>query len=78
MAENDDGWASAVQVCTEAILKGPSIYEIAKELKWILDENGYDVNEIKGLTHKKMAARGLELIQYPVWMITSVSNVSNV
>lgn len=52
--------ASAVQVCTEAILKGPSIYgKIAKELNEFLDENGYaDVNEIKGLTHKKMAARG--------------------
>ena len=51
--------ASAVQVCTEAILKGPSIYgKIAKELDEFLDSNGYsDVNEIVGLTHKRIGER---------------------
>ena len=51
--------ASAVQVCTEGILKGPNVYgKIAKELNDFLDSHGYsDVAEIKGLTLKKMAAR---------------------
>ncbi|WP_194191625.1 4Fe-4S binding protein [Clostridium chrysemydis] len=47
--------ASAVEVCTEAILKGPKVYgKIAKELDEFLDSHGYkDVNEIIGLAHKK-------------------------
>lgn len=51
--------ASAVQVCTEAILKGPGIYgKIAKELDQFLESHGYkDVNEIIGLAHKKGADR---------------------
>lgn len=51
--------ASAVQVCTEAILKGTNIYgKIAEELKCFLDNNGYkDVNEIIGLTHRKEKER---------------------
>lgn len=51
--------ASAVQVCTEAILKGPGIYgKIAKELNEFLDNHGYkDVNEIIGLAHKKEGNR---------------------
>ncbi|HAT4093085.1 TPA: 4Fe-4S dicluster domain-containing protein [Clostridium perfringens] len=51
--------ATAVQVCTEAILKGPGIYgKIAKELDEFLDSHGYkDVNEIIGLAHKKMEDR---------------------
>ena len=51
--------ASAVQVCTEAILKGPTVYgKIAKELEEFLDSHGYkDVNEIVGLAHKKMKER---------------------
>lgn len=51
--------ASAVQVCTEAILKGPGIYgKIAKELDQFLEEHGYkDVSEIIGLAHKKSADR---------------------
>lgn len=51
--------ASAVQVCTEAILKGPSIYgKIANELNAFLEEKGYkDVNEIVGLVHKKINER---------------------
>jgi len=52
--------ASAVQVCTEAILRGPSVYaKIAKELNKFLDEHGYaSVEEIKGLTIRRMEARG--------------------
>lgn len=51
--------ASAVQVCTEGILKGPTVYgKIAKELNDFLDSHGYkDLSEIKGLTIKKMAER---------------------
>lgn len=51
--------ATAVQVCTEAILKGPGIYgKIAKELNDFLDQHGYkDVNEIIGLAHKKESDR---------------------
>jgi dihydroorotate dehydrogenase subfamily 1 len=52
--------ASAVQVCTEAILRGPSVYgKIAKELSDFLDRHGYQsVDEIKGLTIRRMAERG--------------------
>lgn len=51
--------ASAVQVCTEGILKGPTVYgKIAKELNDFLDAHGYsDIEEIRGLTIKKMAER---------------------
>lgn len=51
--------ASAVQLCTEAILKGPSVYgKIAVELNAFLDSHGYaSVNEIKGLTLRKIKER---------------------
>jgi hypothetical protein len=51
--------ASAVQVCTESILKGPTIYgKIASELNDFLDEKGYkNVNDIVGLVHKKISER---------------------
>ncbi len=51
--------AAAVQVCTEAILKGPGIYgKINRELNEFLDSHGYaSVNEIKGLTLRKMSER---------------------
>jgi ferredoxin len=51
--------ASAVQVCTEAILKGPTVYgKIARELNDFLDSHGYaSVEDIKGLTIRKMAER---------------------
>ena len=44
--------ASAVQVCTEAILRGPTVYaKIAGELNKFLDEHDYaSVDEIRGLT----------------------------
>ncbi|HXR39260.1 MAG TPA: 4Fe-4S binding protein [Terracidiphilus sp.] len=52
--------ASAVQVCTEAILRGPTVYgKIAKELNAFLDSHGYaSVDEIRGLTIRKMRERG--------------------
>ena len=51
--------ASAVQLCTEAILQGPSVYgRIAKELNAFMDSHGYaSVNEIKGLTLRKIKER---------------------
>ena len=52
--------ASAVQVCTEAILRGPTVYaRIAGELNKFLDEHGYaSVDEIRGLTVRLMRQRG--------------------
>jgi dihydroorotate dehydrogenase (NAD+) catalytic subunit len=52
--------ASAVQVCTEAILRGPTVYgKIAKDLNTFLDDHGYkSVDDIKGLTIRKMVERG--------------------
>jgi len=52
--------ASAVQVCTEAILRGPGVYgKIARELNAFLDSHSYaSVNDIKGLTLRRMAERG--------------------
>lgn len=51
--------ASAVQVCTEAILKGPGIYgKIARELNDFMDRKGFrNINELKGLVHKKVKER---------------------
>ena len=51
--------ASAVQICTEAILKGPSVYgKIAGELNAFLDSHGYAaVHEIIGLSLRKMQQR---------------------
>lgn len=59
--------ASAVQVCTEAILKGPGIYgKIAKELNEFLDSHGYkDVNEIIGLAHKMSDKRNFRTKSIP-------------
>lgn len=51
--------ATAVQVCTKAILKGPSVYgKIASQLSEFLDSHGYSyVNEIVGLTRRKLDQR---------------------
>jgi dihydroorotate dehydrogenase (NAD+) catalytic subunit len=59
--------ASAVQVCTEAILKGPKIYgKIARELNDFLDSHGYNsVEEIKALAHKKVAERNFRTHAVP-------------
>jgi len=52
--------ASAVQVCTAAILNGPTIYaKIATELATFLDGHHYgSVDEISGLTVRLMRERG--------------------
>jgi NAD-dependent dihydropyrimidine dehydrogenase PreA subunit len=59
--------ASAVQICTEAILRGPTVYgKIARELNDFLDSHGYkSVDEIKGLTIRRMAERGAPKAQTP-------------
>ncbi|QLY80420.1 4Fe-4S binding protein [Clostridium intestinale] len=59
--------ASAVQVCTEAILKGPNVYgKIAKELNDFLDAKGYkDVNEIVGLASEKINERNFRTHTIP-------------
>lgn len=51
--------ASAVQVCTAAILQGPGVYgKMVKELNDFLDSHGYNsIEDIKGLTIRKMAER---------------------
>lgn len=51
--------ATAVQVCTEAILRGPSIYQtLAEELNVFLDSHQYgSCEEIRGITLKKMTDR---------------------
>jgi NAD-dependent dihydropyrimidine dehydrogenase PreA subunit len=52
--------ASAVQVCTEAILRGPTVYgKIAGELNKFLDDHNYaSVDEISGLTVRLMRQCG--------------------
>jgi len=51
--------ASAVQVCTEAILKGPAVYgKIARGLDSFLDCQGYEnASDIIGLTHEVIKNR---------------------
>ena len=53
--------ASAVQVCTEAILSGADIYgKITNELNEFLDAHGYlDVKEIISLAHRKSIERNV-------------------
>ena len=52
--------ALAVEVCTEAILRGPTVYgRIARELNEFLDEHDYkSVDEISGLTVRMMQQCG--------------------
>lgn len=59
--------AAAIQVCTEAILKGPAIYgKISTELNEFLDSHGYgSVNEIKGLTRRQMNTRRFSFLAEP-------------
>ena len=59
--------ASAVQICTEAILKGPSVYgKIAGELNDFLDSHGYAaVRDIIGLTVRKMRDRSVRTFAVP-------------
>jgi heterodisulfide reductase subunit A-like polyferredoxin len=59
--------ASAVQIGTAAILEGPSAYSrIIKELNDWLDKHNYSsVEEIKGITAKKIAER--KIITEPIF-----------
>jgi dihydroorotate dehydrogenase (NAD+) catalytic subunit len=52
--------ARAVEVCTEAILRGPTVYgRIAQELDALLNEHGYkSAEEISGLTVRMMRQCG--------------------
>jgi dihydroorotate dehydrogenase subfamily 1 len=51
--------ASAVQICTAAILKGPSIFgKIAREMDEWLNEHSYtSVNDVQGLTIRRLRER---------------------
>ena len=59
--------ASAVQICTAAILKGPSVFgKIVAEMDGWLDDHGYaSVNDIKGLTIEKLEERGFRSTHLP-------------
>lgn len=59
--------ASAVQICTAAILEGPTVYSrVSKELNDWLDNHGYsNVEDIKGLTAKKISQR--KIITEPIF-----------
>lgn len=53
--------ASAVQICTAAILEGPSIYgRVAGQVNsWLDEHNISSVRDIKGMTYKKMSNRNV-------------------
>jgi len=57
--------ASAVQICTQAILEGPKAFKrIAQETSKWLDEHGYSsLDDIKGLTAKKWSSRKKPLVK---------------
>jgi len=59
--------ASAVQVCTAAILKGPTLFgKIASEMDAWLEDHGYrSVSEIKGLTLRRLEDRRLRTSALP-------------
>ena len=59
--------ASAVQLCTAAILRGPSVFgKIAQEMNEWLDEHGYaSVNDVKGLTIRKLEERAFRTTHLP-------------
>lgn len=59
--------ASAVQVCTAAILKGPGVFgKIAGEMEQWLDEHGYaSVNDIRGLTISRLRERAYRTTHVP-------------
>lgn len=61
--------ASAVQICTEAILRGPSVYgKIASEMnKWLDEHNIDNVSDIIGVTKRKMENRSFRTYaKFPV------------
>jgi len=59
--------ASAVQLCTAAILRGPSVFgKIAQQMNEWLDEHGYaSVNDVKGLTIRKLEERAFRTTHLP-------------
>ncbi len=59
--------ASAVQVCTAAILNGPGVFgKIASEMDRWLEDHGYSsVNDVKGLTIQKLRAREYRTTHLP-------------
>ncbi len=59
--------ASAIQVCTAAILRGPQVFgKIAAEIDTWLDGHGYrSIEEVKGLAHKRLAERGFRTEHVP-------------
>ena len=59
--------ASAVQICTAAILKGPGVFgKIAGEMDTWLNEHGYEsINDIKGLTIEKLKERAFRSTHLP-------------
>jgi len=59
--------ASAVQLCTAAILRGPRVFgKIAREMEVWLDNHGYaSVNDLKGLTIRKLKERPFRTTHLP-------------
>jgi dihydroorotate dehydrogenase (NAD+) catalytic subunit len=59
--------ASAVQICTAAILKGPSVFgKIAREMDQWLDQHGYSsVDEVRGLTIRRLREREYRTTHLP-------------
>jgi dihydroorotate dehydrogenase (NAD+) catalytic subunit len=59
--------ASAVQVCTAAILRGPQIYgRIARQMDKWLDAHGYaSLRDVQGLTLRKVRQRALRTDHVP-------------
>jgi len=59
--------ASAVQICTAAILRGPQVFgKIAAEASEWLDTHGYNsIEEIRGLTLRKLAQRQVRTYAVP-------------
>jgi dihydroorotate dehydrogenase (NAD+) catalytic subunit len=59
--------ASAVGVCTAAILKGPQIYgKVAREIEKWLDEHGYaSVEDVRGLAIQRWREREFRTIHVP-------------
>lgn len=56
------GGASAVQVCTAAILEGPGIYgKIAQQMEKYMEERGIDsLDQIRGMAHKHQRTQDLD------------------
>lgn len=59
--------ASAVQLCTAAILRGPSVFgKIAREMDEWLDGHSYSsINDVKGLTIRKLEERAFRTTHLP-------------